>query len=212
MELNKYQKEAVLDDSNVCLVRANVGSGKTTVLIEKIRYLYSQKQVPMEKMIVLTFTNKAAAEIQERLQNSEIRMPEEEMELAEELISREKLKIKYKNRLQKRLELSLGRGTGKVKDYKDDFQNLVKLLKEEKKKQNKMSYTDLLKNCIFLLEKHPGIVCPEWIIIDEVQDCDELQLEMIKQLKKPETRLFAVGDPNQVIYSWRGSVFNISTG
>ena len=246
MELNKYQKEAVLDDSNVCLVRANVGSGKTTVLIEKIRYLYSQKQVPLEKMIVLTFTNKAAAEIQERLQNSEIRMPEEklyygtfhsitfhmlqeilpveelgytkefqvclpeeELELAEELISREKLKIKYKNRLQKRLELSQGRGTGKVKDYKDDFQNLVKLLKEEKKKQNKMSYTDLLKNCIFLLEKHPGMVCPEWIIIDEVQDCDELQLEMIKQLKKPETRLFAVGDPNQVIYSWRGSVFNI---
>ena len=40
-------------------------------------------------------------------------------------------------------------------------------------------------------------------------DCDELQFEFIRQLKKPEVNLFAVGDPNQVIYSWRGSVFNI---
>lgn len=47
------------------------------------------------------------------------------------------------------------------------------------------------------------------VIIDEIQDCDERQLEMIQELKGPETRIFAVGDPNQVIYSWRGSVFNI---
>ena len=40
MQLNRYQQEAVLDDSNACLVNASVGSGKTTVLIEKIRYLH----------------------------------------------------------------------------------------------------------------------------------------------------------------------------
>ena len=34
MELNKYQESAVLDESNTCLVRANVGSGKTTVAKE----------------------------------------------------------------------------------------------------------------------------------------------------------------------------------
>lgn len=43
MELNKEQQETVQDDSNVCLVNANVGSGKTTVLISKIRYLYEKK-------------------------------------------------------------------------------------------------------------------------------------------------------------------------
>ena len=47
MELNKYQESAVLDESNTCLVRANVGSGKTTVLIEKIKYLYEQKNIPL---------------------------------------------------------------------------------------------------------------------------------------------------------------------
>ena len=63
--LNPYQQEAVLDESPACLVNANVGSGKTTVLIEKVRHLHEKKQVSYEKMAVLTFTNKAADEIAE---------------------------------------------------------------------------------------------------------------------------------------------------
>ena len=65
--LNKYQKAAVLDESPACVVNANVGSGKTTVLIGKILYLHLDRNVPLEKMTVLTFTNKAADEIVERL-------------------------------------------------------------------------------------------------------------------------------------------------
>ena len=49
------------------MVNANVGSGKTTVLIGKILYLHLDRNVPLEKMTVLTFTNKAADEIVERL-------------------------------------------------------------------------------------------------------------------------------------------------
>ena len=40
-----------------------MGSGKTTVQIEKIRYLHEKKDVPLERMTILTFTNKAADEI-----------------------------------------------------------------------------------------------------------------------------------------------------
>lgn len=69
--LNPYQQEAVLDESPACLVNANVGSGKTTVLIEKVRHLHEKKQVSYEKMAVLTFTNKAADEIAERLSRKE---------------------------------------------------------------------------------------------------------------------------------------------
>ena len=249
MKLNKYQEAAVRDESNACLVRANVGSGKTTVLIEKIRYLHEEKQVPLEQMIVLTFTNKAANEIigrlgQQKIESMEtdrdslyygtfhsvamrmlqnllpieelgftrefqICLPEEELELAQQLIRENKLKIKYKNRLKKRLEQAQRWKSRPVKDYGDDFFRLVELLQNEKKKQNKLSYQDLLTVTCNLLELHPERIRPSWIIIDEVQDCDEIQLELIKQLKKPETGLFAVGDPNQVIYSWRGSVFNI---
>lgn len=247
MKLNKYQEAAVLDEHNACLVRANVGSGKTTVLIEKIKYLHELKKIPLEDMIVLTFTNKAADEIRERLkiQNIEdgtrslfygtfhgialkllqeilpveelgytkdyqVCLPEEELELAESLIRQHTLKIKYKNRLRKRLDQKNRSATTRQPNYQDDFPKLVTLLTEEKRKQNKMSYEDLLKNATELLKNHP-ILLPKlkWIIIDEVQDCDELQFELIRQLKKPEVNLFAVGDPNQVIYSWRGSMFNI---
>ena len=68
-KLNPYQKEAVLDESPACLVNANVGSGKTTVLTAKVRYLCEQKGVAPKDLMVLTFTNKAANEIRERLEN-----------------------------------------------------------------------------------------------------------------------------------------------
>lgn len=246
MELNDYQKKAVQDEHNACLVRANVGSGKTTVLIEKIRYLHQQKKIPLENMMVLTFTNKAANEIKDRLkiQNIEentqslfygtfhgialkllqevlpveelgytkefqVCLPEEELELAEQLIRQHALKIKYKNRLRKRLDQK-NRAASRQPRYQDNFSELVVLLTEEKRKQNKMSYEDLLQNATELLKNHPHLLhLLKWIIIDEVQDCDELQFELIRQLKKSEVNLFAVGDPNQVIYSWRGSMFNI---
>ena len=247
MELNDYQKTAVLDEHNACLVRANVGSGKTTVLIEKIRYLHQQKKIPLENMIVLTFTNKAAGEIKNRLkiQNIEenpsslfygtfhgialkllqevlpleelgytkdfqVCLPEEELELANQLIHQHTLRIKYKNRLRKRLDHKYRSATSRQPGYQDDFPKLVTLLTEEKRKQNKMSYEDLLQCATKLLKDHPQqLLQLKWIIIDEVQDCDELQFELIRQLKRPEVGLFAVGDPNQVIYSWRGSMFNI---
>lgn len=52
--LNEYQKAAVFDESNACLVNANVGSGKTTVLITKVMYLHYEKQIPYEQMVILT--------------------------------------------------------------------------------------------------------------------------------------------------------------
>ena len=67
MKLNKYQKSAVLNEDRVMLLNAGVGSGKTTVLVHKIMYLYLIKKVPLSDMVVLTFTNKAAGEIKERI-------------------------------------------------------------------------------------------------------------------------------------------------
>jgi len=242
-KLNEYQKEAVLDESNACVVNADVGSGKTTVLISKILYLHHAKNVSYEDMVVLTFTNKAANEIKERLirSDSTIEMeelegfgtfhsvalhllkailsvekigytkdflviePEEELDIAMQIIHEEKLLIKYKNRLKKRLEqvMFLELEEQKISKYNDDIFKLAQLLKEEKKRQNKMSFLDLLQNANLLLEDYK--IKPKWIIIDEVQDSDKLQLRFIDKLKNSNTRLFVVGDPNQVIYSWRGS-------
>ena len=244
--LNEYQKAAVFDESNACLVNANVGSGKTTVLITKVMYLHCERQIPYRQMVVLTFTNKAADEIKERLlalepdipegelwgfgtfhsvslrmlkeqlpveqlgytKNFTVMDPDEEAELAEQLIVTYQLKIKYKNRLKKRLEQQKSK-------YKDDIETLKVLLQEAKKSQDKMTFDELLTNTCKLLkdyresqDKIEGGTL-SWIIVDEVQDSDEKQLALIDCLKSPNTHFFAVGDPNQVIYSWRGSAFHI---
>lgn len=267
--LNEYQKEAVEDESRACLVKANVGSGKTTVLVAKILYLHEKKGIPYDRMVVLTFTNKAADEIRKRLRDldSEVSAEdlrgfgtfhsvalrllrdrlaveslgyrkdftvigtEEELELANELVTEHGLKVKYKNRLKKRLEQEkrawlAGRDKSR---YGDDLFLLFELLEEEKVRQNKLTFFDLISVCIRLLQEgtegtalkccpdagaklQHGVredLCPDWIIVDEVQDSDQQQLELITALMGEHTRLFAVGDPNQVIYGWRGSEENI---
>ncbi|MDD2957671.1 MAG: ATP-dependent helicase [Lachnospiraceae bacterium] len=237
--LNEQQKEAVLDDSAACIVNANVGSGKTTVLTAKIHYLHSKCQVDYADMVVLTFTNKAANEIRERLsvraqevesrdmryfgtfhsvalsllrnllsveqlgytEDFQVIDPEEEVELALQVIREQKLNIKYKNRLKKRLEQE------KVSRCQDDLALLRELLQKEKIRQNKMSFADLLQTAAILLKDISLRI--KWIIIDEAQDCDRQQMDFVNALKQKDTRLFAVGDPNQVVYSWRSGAWNV---
>lgn len=244
--LNEYQMQAVMDNSPACLVNANVGSGKTTVLIAKIFYLYEQKKIPLENMVVLTFTNKAANEIKDRIRAADtsliddempyfgtfhsvaLRMlktilpiqdlgytaefsvidPDEENDLAKQIIMENSLNIKYINKLQNRIEKALhGQELyGGMKTH-DDILKLIEVLQVEKQKQNKLSFNDLIEKSIKLL---PFVSFrPQWIIIDEFQDSDERQLELIKAMQGSSTQLFAVGDPNQVIYTWRGSKLDL---
>lgn len=251
-QLNPSQREAVLDESSTCVVNANVGSGKTTVLIAKLLYLYYVKNISYSHMVVLTFTHKAAEEIRRRLESREgslpqeqlagfgtfhsvayrllkqtlpveelgytreftVLLPERELELAEEIIRREGYRIKYPARLPKRLETAgrLGvRGRDSVEGKRldklqDDIWRLAEALEQEKRRRNTMTFRELLINAERLLRQYP--ITPKWIVIDEVQDSDEQQLAFLDALRGRDTRLFAVGDPNQIIYGWRGSSIN----
>ncbi|WP_372775035.1 ATP-dependent helicase [Mangrovibacterium sp.] len=65
--LNRHQRHAVFYETQNAILSAMVGSGKTTVLIAKLFYLHFIEHIPFEQMVVLTFTNKAAKEIKERI-------------------------------------------------------------------------------------------------------------------------------------------------
>ncbi|MCQ2508321.1 MAG: ATP-dependent helicase [Dorea sp.] len=265
-KLNTYQKQPVLTEENRVIVNAHVGSGKTTVLVTRLVYLHEVKQIPYEDMVVLTFTNKAAGEIKERLkladpmlqeeafaymgtfhgvalkllktklsmalenscpgwnQSFSVITPEEELELANELIAGHGLKIKYKNRLKKRLEQSTRllceAHTNRIrKPENDEFDQLQILLNKTKRERNLMSFSDLILTASTLLgilkeeeklgqqtdDSGKSSWLPAYVLVDEAQDCDEMQMLFLDTLIEEETGFFAVGDPNQTIYSWRGS-------
>ena len=233
-KLNPRQLDAVLDESPAALVNAAVGSGKTTVLAAKVFHLHENSGVPFSDMVVITFTNKAADEIKDRLGAEDVpwlgtfhsvamRMlqtvlpvqnlgytssftlmdPGDLLETAAGLIAENGLKIKYINKLDKRLEsFRAGQLLFGAMKKEDDIALLWGHIQTEKKKRNCMDFDDLLASAARLLCESDCFA--KWVIVDEFQDCDSLQLSFLRSLMGKNTRFFAVGDPNQSIYGWRG--------
>jgi len=67
--LNKYQKEAIIDLEGPCLIVAGAGSGKTRVLTSRVVHIIKEKKAWPNQILCVTFTNKAAREMQNRIMN-----------------------------------------------------------------------------------------------------------------------------------------------
>ena len=65
--LDEEQRRVVLNDEDYCLVIAGAGAGKTTTVAAKVRYLVEKKQIDPSQILVISFTNKAVQELQEKI-------------------------------------------------------------------------------------------------------------------------------------------------
>ena len=132
---------------------------------------------------------------------------EESYNILKEIIEKENYDIKYKNKLKKRIDgIKDGKTLYGVMKKQDDIKKLYDSYKEEKVKRNVMDFDDLIEFSTNILDTP---VNPEWIIVDEFQDTDERQVQLLKKISGDRTHIFAVGDPNQIIYSWRTGSFKI---
>jgi ATP-dependent DNA helicase UvrD/PcrA len=92
-------------------------------------------------------------------------------------------------------------------------ENLAKAFKgyeDALRRSNALDFDDLILRTVHLLENHPEIreryaKRYRYVLVDEFQDTNELQLLLIKALSSHHGNVFAVGDDDQSIYSWRGA-------
>lgn len=241
-KLNPQQNKAVHHDQGPLLVLAGAGSGKTRVITYRIAYLIEIGVNP-EEILAVTFTNKAAQEMRERirsLKNAHV-LASTFHSLGARILRESIHHLGYQNtfaiyddddseKLLKNCLDQLGLGGEKsfIKEtrafiskakndlttpdeLKDDvLTGVYRLYNQKLKECNAVDFDDLLYLTVQLLQDHPDICAfyqNRWhyVLIDEYQDTNLAQYTLAKILSEKHKNIFAVGDPDQSIYSWRGA-------
>lgn len=203
MLLNKEQQQAINLQDRFIFLLAGAGTGKTRTVIKKIKHLLVSGVNPGD-ILAITFTRKAAEEMQLRLGNEDVLINTFHGFCYGELQSRG---------LQKKIvdpaslpftqhELLL------VANYKNSLQGgktplIYNTYKEYLESKELIDFDDIM--LMFLKLKNKYISKYKYIFVDEFQDTNELQYEILKMLINSDTKVFAVGDPDQSIYRFRGA-------
>lgn len=244
MHLDKNQLKAVKANERNVLVVAAPGSGKTTVIINRIKYLVDEVGVYTSNIIVITFTKAAALNMKNRYINTfhkesspffgtfhglfyKILLREgANINIIEGYITNkiiEGVLRKYsdevnEDRVKEAVNnISLFKTSGEnIDDFKpsiakDIFMECYDAYDKYKKENNLWDFDDLTIKVLELFKNNKRIRegykrVFKYILVDEFQDCDDLQIEFLKLMTEgEENSLFAVGDEDQCIYSFRGS-------
>ena len=220
-KLNPSQLKAVNHEAGHLLIIAGPGTGKTHTITHRIAHLV-QSLKDNEKILAITFTNKAALEMRHRLAqlsvdadkmfvgtfhsfclsllkehkgDVKVALPEEILELTKILWPGKKL--------SQRKDMLESIYRWKAIDFDKEPPAEVIAYNNFLRERNLFDFDDLL------LESLPLIPYPlslyKHIFVDEYQDINRVQHALLKQWVKEGTSLCAIGDPNQAIYGFRGS-------
>jgi uncharacterized protein (TIGR00375 family) len=203
---NPDQEKAVRAGNAPVIVVAGPGTGKTRTLARRIDYLVSEQSIPPENILAITFSNRAAREMTERIQK---RLPAGDKKRFPFIGTFHQLGLKLISENLKAL------GFSHVPEILDEDE--AKRLEKEKgsdyaryKAANHLvDYDDLLVLPQNMLKADPQLLldCQKrWphVFVDEYQDINEHQYALLRQLCPPESMPFVIGDPDQAIYGFRG--------
>ena len=242
VNLDKYQEKAVYINEKNVLVVAAPGSGKTTVIINRVNYLVSKLNIKVGNIIVITFTRAAADNMRTRYKNvfnREVapffgtfhglfykillregynisiiqggvahRIIKSVLAKYSDEVSEDKIKEVLNNISLFKTSLS-DIDNFKPSVAKDIFIEALEKYEEYKNKNELWDFDDLSIKVIKLFRENEELLNKylslfKYVLVDEFQDCDELQITFLKMMNKNNS-LFAVGDEDQCIYSFRGS-------
>ncbi len=258
-DLNDAQRAAVEYIDGPSLVIAGAGSGKTRVLTYKIAYLLSQGMKPWSIM-ALTFTNKAAREMKERIgklvgddlaqhlymgtfhsifsrilraeaehigfnNNFTIYDESDSRSLLKAIIKEMGLDDKAYKPAAVHARISMAKNNLLTAEAYDSDPAILEQNKRAKmpaigkiyvayvqrcRQANAMDFDDLLMLTFQLFRDHEEIRQKyagkfDYILVDEYQDTNHVQMSIVMQLCKEKLRVCAVGDDSQSIYSFRGA-------
>lgn len=245
-DLNEAQQSAVKSTEGPLLILAGAGTGKTRVITARVAYLITQGADPAN-ILAVTFTNKAATEMRERLarvldaeaasqvtmstfhalclrilranidrlgykNNFSIYDEGDQLGLIRKIITRTSARDeKLDPNLAKNLISKAKNNSWKPPETEDTLLGAVfARYQTELKNLNAVDFDDLLGLAVKLLNEHSD-VRDRWrnkfryLMIDEFQDTNKLQLELVTLLADERRNVAVVGDDDQSIYGWRGA-------
>lgn len=228
--LNPEQLEAVNAVERVVAVSAGPGTGKTRTLIRRVAALL-EKGVPPEAIAAVTFTNRAAREMRDRLgKEPAFRKAAKKLTIGTFHAICLRLLEKWDGHppavLDEGEALLLAEEACRETGWSGTARRLLQEVSAVKNGRatgtlppeaaesyrlkvqaaGALDYDDLLIETLRRLEADPpaGTVFPH-LLVDEFQDVNPLQLRLLRAWNREGESLFVIGDPDQAIYSFRGA-------
>ena len=221
--LNDKQKEAVFHTEGPLLVLAGAGSGKTRVLTHRIAYLMEEKKVKPWNILAITFTNKAAGEMRERVDKL-VGDAAGKVWVSTFHSTCVRILRRYIDRLYK--ERALMSAISAAKDElvspqefalraqgnfrQETVARVYAEYQRQLKSSNALDFDDLIMKTVELFQANSDILNEyqerfRYIMVDEYQDTNTAQFKLVSLLAAKYRNLCVVGDDDQSIYKFRGA-------